>query len=142
MYPTHVFQGGSVGRYLLFLCSPKKIRGSILSPLCPSVVSLSVRPSVRPNSYLLNLSSEIDVVDNKCSLRLGLVDQGHSRSFWKVQGHSEHKIQKSNFNISLYNVKDTDMKSSETYTELYRQYMQYITYGPWGQPHPPEIQNC
>jgi hypothetical protein len=34
--------------------------------------------SICPSSYLLNLSSEIDVVDNKCSLRQGFVDQGQS----------------------------------------------------------------
>jgi hypothetical protein len=50
---------------------------------------------IHPSSYLLNFSSEIDVVDNKCSLRQGLVDQSHSRLFWKVQGHLMHieKIQ-------------------------------------------------
>jgi hypothetical protein len=42
--------------------------------------------------------SETDVVDKKCSLRHGLVDKDPSRSFWKVQGHSEH-IKESNFNI-------------------------------------------
>jgi hypothetical protein len=47
--------------------------------------------SVRPSSYLLHLSSEIDVADIKCSFRQGLVDQGLSRSYWKVQGHSEYK---------------------------------------------------
>jgi hypothetical protein len=46
------------------------------------------------------LSSEIDV-DNKCSFRQGPVNQGLSRLFWKVQGHSEH-IKESNFNISSY----------------------------------------
>jgi hypothetical protein len=79
-----------------FLCSRKKFRGSILSPLFPCV-----RPSVRPSSYLLNLSSEIYVAGNKCSFRQGLVVQGIS--YWKVQGHSEHIKKKSNFNISSYN---------------------------------------
>jgi hypothetical protein len=35
--------------------------------------------SFRPISYLLNLSSEIDVVENKYFLRQGLVGQGLSR---------------------------------------------------------------
>jgi hypothetical protein len=47
-----------------------------------------VRLSVCPSSYLLNILSEIDVVDNKYCFRQGLVDQGPSRSYWKVQGHS------------------------------------------------------
>jgi hypothetical protein len=68
---------------------PEKFRGIILSLLCPS--------------ELPNLSSEIDVVDEKCSLRQGLVDQGLSKSFWKVQGHLQHRKEKSNFNISSYN---------------------------------------
>jgi hypothetical protein len=51
---------------------------------------------VRPSSYLLNLSSVVDV-DNKCSFRQGLVDQGISRSYWKVQGHSEHLKEKIKF---------------------------------------------
>jgi hypothetical protein len=71
-----------VGREFYFLYSLKKIGGDILSPLCPSV---------HPSSYLRNLSSEIDVVDNKCSFRQGLVDQGLSRSYWKVEGHSAFK---------------------------------------------------
>jgi hypothetical protein len=36
-------------------------------------------------------------------LRQRLVVQGHSRSFWKVQGHSKHIKEQSNFNISSYN---------------------------------------
>ena len=55
-----------------------------------------VFPSVRPSPYLLNLSTEIDVANNKCSFRLGLEDQGHSRSFWKVQGHSESEAHNTN----------------------------------------------
>jgi hypothetical protein len=55
--------------------------------------------SILPSSYFLNLVSEINVVDNKCSFRQGPVDQGLSRSFWKVQGHSGH-IKESNFSIS------------------------------------------
>jgi hypothetical protein len=31
-----------------------------------TVAVVSVRPSIHPSSYLLNLSSEIDDVDNKC----------------------------------------------------------------------------
>jgi hypothetical protein len=75
---------------LLFLMLSKKFQWSILSLLC-----LSVHPSVRANI------SEIDVVDKKCSLRQRLVDQGLSRSFWKVRGHSEH-IKESNFKMSSY----------------------------------------
>jgi hypothetical protein len=70
-----------VGRYFFVL--PEKFWGSILLLLCLLVC---------PSSYFLILLSEIDAVDtcNKCSLRQGLVDQGLSRSFWKVEGHSEH----------------------------------------------------
>jgi hypothetical protein len=78
---------------------PKKLSGE------HSVAVVSVRPSSyrSPKPFIRKKISghhyrPIDVVDNK----LGLVDQGHSRSFWKVQGHSEH--------ITL-----TDMKSSESY---------------------------
>jgi hypothetical protein len=46
-----------------------------------------------------NLLSEIDVVDNICSLRQGLVDQGLSKSFWKVQGYSEQRSQFQHFFI-------------------------------------------
>jgi hypothetical protein len=74
----------------------KKCWESILSLLCPSVL-LSIRWS---SSYLLNLLSEINVVYSKCSLRHRLVNQDLSRSFWKVQGHSEHiKIQLQHFFI-------------------------------------------
>jgi hypothetical protein len=66
-----------------------------------SVADVSVRLSIHPSSYFLNFVSEIDVVDNMCSLRQGHVDQGISRSFWKVQGYSGH-IKESNFNISLH----------------------------------------
>jgi hypothetical protein len=38
------------------------------------------------------------------------VDQGHSRSFWKVQGHAEHIEEKSNFNISSYNRQSRDLQ--------------------------------
>ena len=38
---------------------------------------------------------------------------------------------------NLKTVRDIDMRSSEACTERYRQYMPYIQYGPWGQPHPP-----
>jgi hypothetical protein len=62
--------------------SPKRISGSILLPLCLSICL---------SSYLPNLSSEIDFVGKKCSFRKGLVDQGFSRSYWKVQGHSAYK---------------------------------------------------
>jgi hypothetical protein len=47
------------------------------------VMVLSICPSIHPRSYLQNLSSEIDVVDNKYSLRQGLLDQGLSKSFCK-----------------------------------------------------------
>jgi hypothetical protein len=66
-----------------------------------TVTVVSVHLSVGPSLYLLNLLSEIDVGDSKCSLIQGLVEQGLSWSFWKVQGHSEH-IKESNFNISSY----------------------------------------
>jgi hypothetical protein len=80
----------------IFLFSPKKFGGTYCRRC--------VLPSVRPSSYFLNLSSEIDVVDtcNKSSLIHGLMDQGLSRSFWKVQGHSEHIKEKCNFHISSY----------------------------------------
>jgi hypothetical protein len=46
-----------------------------------------------------------------------------------------------NSNVIGYNlktVKDIKMKSSESYTECYRQYIHDVRYGPWGQPHPQE----
>jgi hypothetical protein len=79
------------------ICSPPKITGEHTV----TVVSVRLCPSVR--AHLLNLSSEIDV-DIKCSFRQGLVDQGLSRPHWKGQGHSEHIKEKSNFNISSYNL--------------------------------------
>jgi hypothetical protein len=98
-----------------------------------------VRPSVRPSSYLLNHSSEIDVVDFKCSFRLGLVDQGHFEKFRVTQSiYYKNPI----LTFLRITVKDTDMKSSETYTGCYRQYVQYIRYGPWGQPHFQQVGNC
>jgi hypothetical protein len=103
---TFLHLGGFIYPLLkIFLCFPKIFFGGAYCRCC-------VRPSVCPSSYLLNLSSEINVVDNKCFFRLGLVDKGHSRSFWKVQGQSEHIMQRSNFNISSFN----NQRSSETYT--------------------------
>jgi hypothetical protein len=78
-----------------FLCSPKNFGGAY------TVAIVSVHPSVPLSSYLLNFLSKINVFDKKCSLKQEFVDQGLSRSFWKVQGHSEH-IKESNFNISSY----------------------------------------
>jgi hypothetical protein len=100
----------------------------------------AVLPFIR--THLLILSSEIDVVGNKCSFTQGFVDQGLSRSYWKVQGHSKHKKENSILKFLHIVVQYTDMKSSKTYTKCYRQYMQYIRYGPWGQLHPPETGNC
>jgi hypothetical protein len=62
------------------------------------------------------------------------VTQGHFGNFKVTQS-----IQYKNAFLTFLQItiKDTDMKSSETYTECYRQYMQYIRYGPWDQPHPP-----
>jgi hypothetical protein len=74
---------------------PEKISGE------HTVAVVSLHPSVRLSSYLLNLSSEIDV-DTEHSFRQGLVNQELSRSYWKVQGHSEHIKEKSNFNISSH----------------------------------------
>jgi hypothetical protein len=79
--------------------------------------------SILPSSYLLYLSSEIDVIDNKCSFRQGLVDQVLSRSYWKVQGHSEHRKKNQILTFLHLTAKDTDMRSLETYTKYYRQYM-------------------
>jgi hypothetical protein len=116
-----------------FLCSPNSFRGSILSPLCPSV-----QPSVRPGLNLLNLLSEIDV-DINYSLRQGLVDQGLSRSLWEVQGHSEHTKKNPISTFLHITIKGIDTRSSETYTEFYRQYIIHnIRYDPRGQPYPQE----
>jgi hypothetical protein len=43
---------------------------------------------------------------------------------------------------NLKTVKDIHMKSSESYTECYRQYINDVRYGPWGHPHPPGMGNC
>ena len=48
----------------IFMLPEKKFWGSILSPVF-------IHPS---SSYLLNLSSETDVVGKKCSFRKGFVD--------------------------------------------------------------------
>jgi hypothetical protein len=81
-----------INHFCLFVFyAPRKNFGGAYCGLC-----------VRPSSCLLNLSSEIDVVDSKCSFRQGIVDQCLSRSYWKVQGHSEH-IKKSIFNICSNN---------------------------------------
>jgi hypothetical protein len=63
------------------------------------------------------------------------VVQGLSMSFWKVQGHSEHNPVSTFLHIII---KDTDMRSSETYTECYRQYIQYIWFHPGLNPIPPK----
>jgi hypothetical protein len=57
--------------------------------------------SVCLSSCILNLSSEIDVVDNKCSLRQGIVGQSLSWSFFKVQGQKAFN-KESNFFIQMY----------------------------------------
>jgi hypothetical protein len=38
--------------------------------------------------------------------------------------------------------KDIDMRSSESYTEYYRQYIHDVKYGPWGSTPPPRMRNC
>jgi hypothetical protein len=43
---------------------------------------------------------------------------------------------------NLKTVKDIDMKSSESYTECYRQYIHDVRYVPWGSTHPPGMGNC
>jgi hypothetical protein len=87
-----------------FIFAPrKKYRGSILSLLSPSL---------RPSSYLLNFSSEIDVVDKKRSFKLGLVDQGHIGKFMVTQSKEKKNTILTFLNIT---VKDIDMRSSETY---------------------------
>jgi hypothetical protein len=61
----------------------------------------------------------------------------------KVIFESSRSFRAYNTKIKIYHffitVKDTDMKYSETYFECYRQYMHYIKYGPWGQPHPQKL---
>jgi hypothetical protein len=72
------------------LCFPKNFKGAYHRRCVRLSELISPKPLIR-----------IDVNDNKCFSRQGLVDQGLWRSFWKVQGHSEH-IKESNFNISSY----------------------------------------
>jgi uncharacterized membrane protein len=63
------------------ICSPKKFGGAYCRRSVPPSELISPKP--------LTLS-EIYVVDNKCSFRQGLQEQGFSMSSWKVQGHLKH----------------------------------------------------
>jgi hypothetical protein len=125
----------------IVLCSQKNSMGAYYCHCVRPFVFPSVRAHI---SYYL--SSEINVVDNKCSFRLGVVDQGHSRSLWKVQGHSQHIIQKSNFNISSYN------RQRLYWHEIFRNiywitvtgnicWISTLDMAPKGQPHPPKMRN-
>jgi hypothetical protein len=116
-----------------FYAPRKKLGGGAYCRRC-------VRLSFRPSSYPLNLSSEIDVVGNKCSFSQGFVGQGLSRSFWKVQGHSEHIKEKFNFNISSY---CHQRYRYEIFRNIYQVLQAIYAYGPWDQqrqptPNPPK----
>jgi hypothetical protein len=56
------------------------------------------------------------------------------RSLWVIlksaRSLKEH-MKESNFNIFSYN-----HENLQKHTECYREYVQYIRYGSWGQPHP------
>ena len=43
---------------------------------------------------------------------------------------------------NLKTLKDIDMRSSESFTECYRQYSHDVRCGPWDQPHPQGMGNC
>jgi hypothetical protein len=43
---------------------------------------------------------------------------------------------------NLKTVKEIDMRSSEPYTECYKQYIRDVRYGPWDHPHPPGMGYC
>jgi hypothetical protein len=90
LFVNEFIKGSKIIIFFTFMLLEKN-SGEHTSLLWPSVC-----PSVHRNSYLLNLSSEIDV-DQKCSSRKCL-----SRSIWKAQGHSDN-INESNFNISSLN---------------------------------------
>jgi hypothetical protein len=106
-------------------------------PIEHTVAVVSVRLSFHPSELIPPKTlSQIGVVVNKCSFRRELVDQGLSRSYWKVHSHSEYISKNKILTFLHITVKDTDMRSSETYTECYRQYVHYIKYGPLGQLHP------
>jgi hypothetical protein len=101
------------------------------APLGGAYCRLCVRPSdfISPNPVI------DDVVDKKCSRPLdkGLwteVFKGHTRNLKVTEN-----IYKKNTILTFLNItiKDTDIRSSETYSELHFEYMQYIRYGPWGQ---------
>ena len=43
---------------------------------------------------------------------------------------------------NLKTLKDIDMRSSDSFTECYRQYSHDVRCGPWDQPHPQGMGNC
>jgi hypothetical protein len=49
--------------------------------------TVTIVADLASSSYLLNFSSEIDVVHKKCSLRQGLVCQGHLESSRSLEEH-------------------------------------------------------
>jgi hypothetical protein len=88
---------------------PEKIWGSIITvavvSICPSVL-LSIHWSL----------SEIDIVDNRCSLKQGLVEQGHSGKF-KVTRIIFKGIQFQHFFMSEVHI-SSEIYNNGTYTLL------------------------
>jgi hypothetical protein len=110
----------TVQRYIYisqgFLCSPKKFWGSILLLLC-----------------LFELISSTPLIRNWCcGKQVFLQTRACGQRSLKV-------ILESSRSLRAYNTKcnHIPVKASETYTECYRQYMQYIDMAPGVTPPPP-----
>jgi hypothetical protein len=83
-----------------------------------------VCPFVRLSSYLLTSHQKLMLFTN-VPWDIRACEQDHF-------GKTYNRIQLQYFFILPLKV----LRSSETYTQCFRQYMQYIRYGPLGQPHP------
>jgi hypothetical protein len=101
-----------------------------------TVAVVSVCPSVHLSSQLLNISSEIEVVGKKCSFKQRHVNQGLSRSFWKVSRSLRAYKRKIQINFFSY-------KCQRYWHKIFRNrywVLQAIyaknKYGSWGQPAP------
>jgi hypothetical protein len=109
--------------FRLFLCSPKKNRGR--GAYCGRFQRLFIRPHVRAYISLTSRQKLMLLIKN-VPLDKGVwikVSQSHIEKF-KV---TQNILEKNQMLTFLHRtVQDTDMRSSETYTECYKQYMQYV----------------
>ena len=85
------------------------------------------------------------VVHPCLSFYLGLANHifGGVKGVWGITLNPMGKIL--NSIVIGYNLKtviDIHIRSSESYTECYRQYIHDVRYGPWGHSHPPGTGNC